>query len=94
MKRLSAQAIDNEPVAVLGPDAVGHSTVTNYPRQRHFPSILRETPDEPAATVIDNAIPDALEKPPFFSRRELTQFTCIRRSAVHRHRTGRSKRPE
>jgi histone-lysine N-methyltransferase SETMAR len=43
MKRLSAQAIDNELVAVLGPDTVGYSTVTNYLRQRHFPSALRET---------------------------------------------------
>jgi ABC-type cobalamin/Fe3+-siderophores transport system ATPase subunit len=29
MKRLSAQAIDNEFVAVLGPNAIGYSTVTN-----------------------------------------------------------------
>jgi hypothetical protein len=43
MKRLSAQAISNELVAVLGPDAIGYSTVTNYLSQRHFPSTLRET---------------------------------------------------
>jgi hypothetical protein len=43
MKRLSAQAIYNELVAVLGPGAIGYSTVTNYLRQRCFPSILRET---------------------------------------------------
>jgi hypothetical protein len=42
MKRLSAQAIDNELVAVLGPDAIGYSTVTNYLHQRYFPSPLRE----------------------------------------------------
>jgi hypothetical protein len=41
------QSNDNELVAVLGPDAIGSSTVTNYLRQRHFPSTLRETPDEP-----------------------------------------------
>jgi ABC-type cobalamin/Fe3+-siderophores transport system ATPase subunit len=40
MKRLSAQAIDNELVAVLGPDAIGYSTVTNYLRQRQLPSTL------------------------------------------------------
>jgi hypothetical protein len=28
---------------LLGPDAIGYSTVTNYLRQRHFPSTLRET---------------------------------------------------
>jgi hypothetical protein len=47
MKQLSAQAIDNEFVAVLGPDAIGSSTIINYPRQRHFPSTLRETTNEP-----------------------------------------------
>jgi hypothetical protein len=40
---LSAQAIHNELVAVLDPDAIGYSTLTNYLRQRHFPSTLRET---------------------------------------------------
>jgi transposase len=43
MKRVSAQAIDNELVAVLGPDVIGYSTVTGCCRQRHFPSTLRET---------------------------------------------------
>jgi histone-lysine N-methyltransferase SETMAR len=43
MKRLSAQAIYNELVAVLGRDAIGYSTVTNYLRQRRFPSTLHET---------------------------------------------------
>jgi hypothetical protein len=43
LNRLSARAIYNELVAVLGPDAIGHSTATNYLRQRHFPSTLRET---------------------------------------------------
>jgi hypothetical protein len=43
MKRLSAQAIYSEPVAVPGRDAVGYSTVTNYLRQQHFPSTPRET---------------------------------------------------
>jgi hypothetical protein len=43
MKRLSAQAIYNELVAVLSPDAIGDSTVTSYLRQRYFPATLRET---------------------------------------------------
>jgi hypothetical protein len=42
MKQLSAQAICRELVAVLGPDAIGYSTVINYLHQRHFPSTLRE----------------------------------------------------
>jgi hypothetical protein len=47
MKPLSAQAIDNQLAAVLDPDAIGYSMVTNYLRQPHFPSTLRETPDKP-----------------------------------------------
>jgi hypothetical protein len=54
MKRLSAQAIYNELVAVLGPDAIGYSTITNYLRQRHFPSALRGPPtnqQQPLLTI-------------------------------------------
>jgi hypothetical protein len=47
MKRLSTQAIYNKFVAVLAPDAIGYSTVTNYLHQWHFPSTLRATADEP-----------------------------------------------
>jgi hypothetical protein len=83
MKQLSVQAIYSEPVGVFGPGAIGYYTVTNYLRQRHFPSTLRETPDESAATVIDDAILDALDKQPFSSIRELAQLTCIPRSTVH-----------
>jgi transcriptional regulator of acetoin/glycerol metabolism len=85
IKQLLAQAIDNELVAVLGPDAIGYSTVTNY--LRHFPSPLRETADEPAATIIENAILDTIEKQPFSPIHELAQLSCIPRSTVHRHLT-------
>jgi hypothetical protein len=47
MKRLSVQANDNEFVAVPGPDVISYSTVTNYLRQRNFPSTLCENLDEP-----------------------------------------------
>jgi hypothetical protein len=43
MKRLSAQAIYDELVAVLSPDAIGYSMVTNSLPQLHFRSTLRET---------------------------------------------------
>jgi hypothetical protein len=43
MKRLSAQTIDNELVVMLGPDAIGYSTVSNYLCQRNFPSTFRQT---------------------------------------------------
>jgi hypothetical protein len=47
MKRLSAQAISNSFVVVLGPDAIGYSTVPDFLRQWSFPSTLRETSNEP-----------------------------------------------
>jgi hypothetical protein len=47
MKRLSAQAIYKELAAVLDPDAIGYYMVTNYLRQRHFPSTLGENLGEP-----------------------------------------------
>jgi hypothetical protein len=87
MKRLSAHAIYNELVAVPRPDAIGYSTVTSHLHQRPFPSTLGETPDVPAATIIDKAILDAFEKQPFSSIRELAQLACIQRSTVHRHLT-------
>jgi hypothetical protein len=43
VKRLSAQAIYNELVVVLDPNAIGYSTLPNYIRQRHIPSTFRET---------------------------------------------------
>jgi hypothetical protein len=87
IKRLPTRAIYNELVAVLGPDAIGYSTATTCLRQRHFPSTLRDTPDEPTATVIDKTILDSLEKQSFSSIRELAQLICIPRSTVHRHLT-------
>jgi hypothetical protein len=53
LKRLSARAIHDELTAVLGLDAITYSTVTKYLRQKQFPSILVDRPEEPAATVID-----------------------------------------
>jgi hypothetical protein len=47
MKRLSAQVVYNELAAALDPDAIGYSMVTNYLRQRNFPSTLGKTRDEP-----------------------------------------------
>jgi hypothetical protein len=46
VKRLSVPAIYNELVAMLGPDVIGYSTVTNYLRQWHFPSTFCATPDD------------------------------------------------
>jgi hypothetical protein len=47
-KGLSARAVDNELIAVLGADAIASSTLTKYLRQRQFTSILvdRGTSDD------------------------------------------------
>jgi hypothetical protein len=62
LKGLSARAVYNELIAVLGADAIASSTVTKYLRQMQFTFILVDpTPKEPATIVIDQAILDALE---------------------------------
>jgi hypothetical protein len=44
-------------------------------------------PEEPATTVIDQAILDAFEQQPFPSIQELAGLTCISITTVHRHLT-------
>jgi hypothetical protein len=87
MKRLSARDVHNELVAVLGPDAIAYSTVTNCLRQRQFPAISSEPSDQPPTTIIEDAIMDALDKQPFSSVRELAKLTCIPTTTVYRHLT-------
>jgi hypothetical protein len=62
IKGLLDQAIDDEGVIVLGPDAIACSTVAKYLRQQQFPSVPCDRPQELLNTVINNAILDALEK--------------------------------
>jgi hypothetical protein len=59
---LSARAVPDEPATVLDSDAITYSTVTKYMGQQRFPSIRVDLPDEPATTVFDQVILDALEK--------------------------------
>ena len=92
MKELSAQAVHEELVAVLGPDAVAYSTVTKYLRQRQFPRIYSKTLETAPETIIDDAILDALDRQPFSSLlfssiRELAKLTCISTTTVHQHLT-------
>jgi hypothetical protein len=87
LKGLSARAIHDELTAVLGPDAIAYSTATKYLRQKQFPSIPVNSPEEPATAVIDQAILDAFEQEPFSSIRELAKLTCIPTTTVHRHLT-------
>jgi hypothetical protein len=85
LKGLSVRDVDNELTAVLGADAIADSTVTKSIRQRQFPSILVDRPEEPATIVIDQTILDALEQHPFSSVRELAGFTCIPTTTVNGH---------
>jgi hypothetical protein len=87
IKGLSARDVHNKLVAVLGPDAIASSTVTNYRRQRQFPAISSEASDEPPTSMIDDAILDAFDKQSFSSVRELAKLACIPTSSVYRHLT-------
>jgi hypothetical protein len=87
MKGLSARDVHNELVAVLDPDAIAYSSVTNYPRQRQFPAISPEHSDEPPTTIIDDAILDTLDKQPFSFVQELAKLICIPTTTVYRHLT-------
>jgi hypothetical protein len=88
MKGLSARNVHNELVAVRGPDVIASSTVTSDRRQRQSPAISSEPSHEPPTTIIDEAIPDALDKQSFSSVRELAKHTSIPTTTVHRYLTG------
>jgi hypothetical protein len=87
LKGLSAQAIHHKLTAVLGPDAIADSTLTKYLRQKQFPSILVDSPEEPATTVFVQAIFHAFKQQLFSSIRELAKLTWIPIATVHRHLT-------
>jgi hypothetical protein len=87
LNELSARAVDHEFTTVLGADAVASPTVTKCLRQRQFPSILIDPPEEPATIVIDQAILDRLEQCPFSSIREMARFTRIPTPTFDRHLT-------
>jgi hypothetical protein len=73
VKRVSAQAIHSELLAVLGLDAIAASRVTKYLRQKQFPVIPCQPSDEPSTIIIDNGILDALAKQPLSSIPRLTK---------------------
>jgi hypothetical protein len=87
IKGLSAQSIHTQLLTVLGQNAIAYSTLTKYRRQRKFPSVLCHPSEEHPSSVIDNAILDALEKPPFPYVHQLAKFTCIPTTTVHQHLT-------
>jgi hypothetical protein len=83
IKEPSAQAIHNNLVTVLGPDAIAYSTVTKCLRQQQFPSIPCDPFEEPPNTVIDHGVLDAFEKQRFSSVRKLAKLTCVPTTIVH-----------
>jgi hypothetical protein len=85
IKGISAQAIGSELVAVIGPDAIAHSTVTKSPRQRQPRAFPCQGSEQPSAAIIEDSILDALDSQPFSSIRELGKLTCIPATAIHRH---------
>jgi hypothetical protein len=59
-KGLSAHAIHNDLVQVLGSDAVAYSTVTFYLRASHWTAGKEEQHSDPPPDDVDNAILQAL----------------------------------
>jgi hypothetical protein len=81
-KGLSAKAIHDKLVQVLGFDAIADSTVTSYLRASDWMAQNEEQHSEPPPDVIDNTILQALNQTPFASVREFTKSTCISRATV------------
>jgi hypothetical protein len=87
IKGFSVQDILNEFASPLGPDAIAYPIMSKCPSQWEFHAVPCCHSEKPPNTVIENAIPDALEKQPFSSIRELAKLTCIPTVTVHRHLT-------
>jgi hypothetical protein len=87
IKGLSAQAIHDKLVTVLGSDAITYLTATRYLGQRQFASVRCDPSEEPSRSVLDNAISEVLEKQPFSSIHNLSKLTFIPITTVYRHLT-------
>jgi hypothetical protein len=70
LKGMSARAIHDDTVAILGPDAVSYSSVTRYFREARFPPSKPEPHPADVQRDLDDsdqAISAALEDNPFAS---------------------------
>jgi hypothetical protein len=83
-KRLSAQAIHDELVQVLGSDAITDSRVTFSLRASHWMAQNGRQHSHPPPGVIDHPILQALHQTSFASVEELAKFTCISGATVGR----------
>jgi hypothetical protein len=75
MKGLSAEAIHQDLVAILGPEAIAYSTVTWYLRTSKFASQNKEAQDEAElmwTDLVDNVIMKALNDKLFSFVRQLS----------------------
>jgi hypothetical protein len=79
-KGFSAQAIHEELVQILGPDAITYSMVTYHLRASRWTAQTEERHSGPFPDVIDNAVLEALDQTPFASMRELAKASCIPRT--------------
>jgi hypothetical protein len=86
-KGLSAHAIHDELVQVLGSDAIACSTITFYLRASHWTAGKEEQHSDPPLDIIDKAILQALDQTPFASVRELAKAMCISTTTVWRRLT-------
>jgi hypothetical protein len=79
-KRLAARPIHNDIVARLGPNVMGYSTVTPYPREAKFPLSTEVSSDVDDRKPIDDpneAILFTLKENPFSSIRQLSRLTYL-----------------
>jgi hypothetical protein len=76
-KGLSAQAIHDELVQVLGSDVIAYSTVTSHFGASRWRAQNEEQHSDPPPDAIDKAILQAVNHTPFASIRELAKSMCI-----------------
>jgi hypothetical protein len=86
-KRLSAHAIHDKLMQILGSDALAYSTVIFYLRASHWTAGNEEQHSHPPPDVVDNAILQALDQTLFMSVQELAKATCISIATVWRRLT-------
>jgi hypothetical protein len=86
-KGLSAKAIHDKLVQVLGSDAVAYSTVTSYFRESRLRVQNEEQHSNTPPDVIDNSIIQILNQVPLEFVRQLAKSMCISSATMSRRLT-------
>jgi hypothetical protein len=81
-KGLSAKAIHDELVQVLGFDVIAYSTVTCYLGASRWRAQNEEQHSDPPSDLIDKAILQTLNQTPFASMQGLAKSMCISLATV------------